>query len=289
MISVQLLSGDYNVGADGTVTYIDGNRIYAFGHRFLDVGATVAALRALRGPRAAAQYQHSFKLSAAARMDGRHRQDRNTAVAGEFGKRAAMVPVSVAVSRDGKPHRNLPDADGQRPAALAAAGADGRLLRHRRHRAHRGRGHLPRHRRDRSSRTRPRPSISIICSAADNGSAMQASLSTAVPVAYVMQSGFDTLRLKSVALNIEAFDQKKQLDYRRHFRRPPRSARRRHRAAQRLAGGREWRGNLAPAGLQDPHRRRTGPLYFTVADANTANLTDFRQVLGANPRTRQRS
>ena len=40
MISVQLLSGDYNVGADGTVTYIDGNRVYAFGHRFLDVGAT---------------------------------------------------------------------------------------------------------------------------------------------------------------------------------------------------------------------------------------------------------
>ena len=27
-----------------------------------------------------------------------------------------------------------------------------------------------------------------------------------------------------------------------------------------------------------------GPLYFTIADANTANLTDFRQVLTASPR-----
>src|SRR5579871_6072265 len=40
MISVQLLSGDMSVGADGTVTYIDGNRLYAFGHRFLDGGTS---------------------------------------------------------------------------------------------------------------------------------------------------------------------------------------------------------------------------------------------------------
>src|SRR5207344_643530 len=40
MISVQLMAGDLSVGADGTVTHIDGNRVYAFGHRFLDVGAT---------------------------------------------------------------------------------------------------------------------------------------------------------------------------------------------------------------------------------------------------------
>jgi hypothetical protein len=40
MISVQLLSGDMSVGADGTVTAIDGDRIYAFGHRFLAEGPT---------------------------------------------------------------------------------------------------------------------------------------------------------------------------------------------------------------------------------------------------------
>src|SRR6516164_3798984 len=39
MISVQLMAGDLSVGADGTVTHIDGNRIYAFGHRFLDIGS----------------------------------------------------------------------------------------------------------------------------------------------------------------------------------------------------------------------------------------------------------
>src|SRR4029077_1692402 len=46
---------------------------------------------------------------------------------------------------------------------------------------------------------------------ADNGSAMQASLSAAIPVAYVTQGGFERLKLKRVALTLEAFDQKKQL------------------------------------------------------------------------------
>ena len=40
MISVQLLSGDLSIGAEGTVTEVDGQRIYAFGHQFMSVGNT---------------------------------------------------------------------------------------------------------------------------------------------------------------------------------------------------------------------------------------------------------
>ena len=50
--------------------------------------------------------------------------------------------------------------------------------------------------------------------AGDNGSAMQVSLSAAIPVAYVMQSGFDALELKKVALDIEAFDAEEAADHR---------------------------------------------------------------------------
>src|SRR5436305_15116838 len=35
MISVQLMSGDMSIAADGTVTYVDGKRVWAFGHRFM--------------------------------------------------------------------------------------------------------------------------------------------------------------------------------------------------------------------------------------------------------------
>jgi hypothetical protein len=93
MISVQLLSGDYNVGADGTVTYIDGNRVYAFGHRFLDVGATSLPFARSEVIALVPNTNTSFKLSSAKEWMGTISYDGNTAIAGEFGQRAAMVPV----------------------------------------------------------------------------------------------------------------------------------------------------------------------------------------------------
>ena len=36
--------------------------------------------------------------------------------------------------------------------------------------------------------------------AADGGSAMQAALSTAIPLAYLMQGGFDALKVKRISL-----------------------------------------------------------------------------------------
>ena len=55
MISVQLISGDMTVGADGTVTAIDGDRIYAFGHRFLATGPTDLPFAQRRSAGAAAE------------------------------------------------------------------------------------------------------------------------------------------------------------------------------------------------------------------------------------------
>ena len=40
MIAVELLSGDMSIGAEGTVTAVDGKSIYAFGHQFMSVGNT---------------------------------------------------------------------------------------------------------------------------------------------------------------------------------------------------------------------------------------------------------
>jgi len=118
----------------------------------------------------------------------------------------------------------------------------------------------------------------------DNGSAMQVSLSAAVPVAFAMQSGFDGLKLKKVTLNLEAFDQKKQLTIdgitisRREVH--PGDKVQLHVA---LAGdnGTEV---MRTVDYQVPIGAEPGPLYFTVSDASNANLADFRQVLSATPR-----
>ena len=92
MISVQLLSGDFSVGADGTVTYIDGKRIYAFGHRFLDIGATSLPFARSEVLALIPNVNTSFKLSAAREWMGTIGQDGNTAVSGELGKRATTGP-----------------------------------------------------------------------------------------------------------------------------------------------------------------------------------------------------
>src|SRR5579871_3545624 len=102
MISVQLMTGDLSIGADGTVTYIDGNRIYAFGHRFLAVGSTALPFTRSEVLTLLPNLNTSFKLSTAKEWMGTIYQDRDTAVAGELGKRAALVPVSISISRAGR-------------------------------------------------------------------------------------------------------------------------------------------------------------------------------------------
>jgi hypothetical protein len=97
MISVQLLSGDVSAGADGTVTYVDGKRIYAFGHRFLSAGTTELPFARAEVLALLPSVSSSFKISTAREWMGTITDDRSTAVAGELGKRASMIPVKLAV------------------------------------------------------------------------------------------------------------------------------------------------------------------------------------------------
>jgi len=284
MISVQLLSGDYNLGADGTVTYIDGNRIYAFGHRFLDVGATSLPFARSDVLTLIPNTNTSFKLSAAREWMGTIGYDGNTAVAGEFGKRASTVPVSVNVTRDGKHIESYQMQMVNDPllspllvqmAVFSAIDATERTV---------GAATL-RITGEIAFQNAPSPVRINNMFSADNGSATQASLSMAVPVAYVMQSDFDMLRLKSVALNIEAFEQKKELTIdgltvSQREARPGDTVR----LNVSLVGenGAETSRHLD---YKIPIGAEPGPLYFTVADAGTANVTDFHQVLGATVHT----
>ena len=102
MISVQLASGDLSIGADGTVTHIDGNKIYAFGHRFLSVGSTELPFARASVITLLANLSSSFKISSSGEWLGAITSDHNTAVAGELGRRPRMVPLSIAVNSGGR-------------------------------------------------------------------------------------------------------------------------------------------------------------------------------------------
>jgi hypothetical protein len=97
MISVELLSGDLSIGAEGTVTEVDGKRIYAFGHRFLSVGDTELPFARAEVLTLLPNFAASFKIATARQWMGTITQDRSTSIYGELGRKADTVPIAITV------------------------------------------------------------------------------------------------------------------------------------------------------------------------------------------------
>src|SRR5204862_3211857 len=94
-VSVQLVRGDYSVAASGTVTFRDGERIYAFGHPFLSLGNADMPMTESSVVTVIPNAYNSFKLAVPGRMVGAISQDRATGVFGELGHAPKMIPVKL--------------------------------------------------------------------------------------------------------------------------------------------------------------------------------------------------
>lgn len=94
-IAVQLVRGDMEVAASGTVTYISGNRIYAFGHPFLSIGYTDFPLTKAAVLGVIPSLMNSQKISASLEPFGVIRQDRATGILGLKDEKPKMIPVRV--------------------------------------------------------------------------------------------------------------------------------------------------------------------------------------------------
>lgn len=101
-ISVQLVRGDYSLAAAGTVTMRDGDRIYAFGHPFLSLGASDMPMAESSVVTVISNMSNSFKLAVPGRMVGAISQDRASGIFGLLRKEPKMIPVKVNLhtSRD---------------------------------------------------------------------------------------------------------------------------------------------------------------------------------------------
>ncbi len=97
-IGAALATGDLSVVGIGTLTHIDHNRVFAFGHPLLGTGAMempmTQAQVLLTFPSSAA----SFKIANATPPVGSIFQDGLTAIVGEVGRTAPTIPVSVRVT-----------------------------------------------------------------------------------------------------------------------------------------------------------------------------------------------
>lgn len=94
-IIVPLVRGDYSLAAAGTVTYRDGNRIYAFGHPFLSLGVSELPMHEGEVVTVMSSNATSFKMSVPTAMVGTLRGDRSPGIYGELGVAPRMIPVEV--------------------------------------------------------------------------------------------------------------------------------------------------------------------------------------------------
>lgn len=101
-VSVQLVRGDYSIAASGTVTFRDKDRIYAFGHPFLSLGASDMPMSETAVVTVISNLNNSFKLSVPGAMMGSISQDRASGVFGQLGQAPKMIPVKINLhtSRD---------------------------------------------------------------------------------------------------------------------------------------------------------------------------------------------
>jgi hypothetical protein len=123
--------------------------------------------------------------------------------------------------------------------------------------------------------------------AGDAGSAAQVSISAAVPLAYVLQGGFESLQMRKVALEIDSFDEKKQLQIAqviasRRDVKPGETVR-----LTTLFSGENGADVTRTLDYRVPEGAPAGPLYFTVADGVNTNMTELRQAIETSPRSAQ--
>lgn len=281
MISVQLMTGDLAVGADGTVTHIDRDRIFAFGHRFIGAGGTELPFARAEVISLLPNLSSSFKISAAREPLGVITQDRSTAVAGVFGREARMTPLSIRVAVPGRPARDyrMQVADDRSLAPLlvqmaiySALDATERLLG--------------------ASTVRLRGVVEFAAGdpvridnlfASDSNLPLLASLGVVTPLAYAVQSGFDGLRPKSIRLEAQVIEEKRLWQIDRVWT-----------STRRARPGEEIEIAVAltnEAGAEKIERRKyrfpvgapAGPVTITASEGMIANLIEFQATLTSPP------
>ncbi|MDP9171097.1 MAG: hypothetical protein M3N54_10810 [Acidobacteriota bacterium] len=287
MISVELMTGDMSVGADGTLTCIDGNRIYAFGHRFLAVGPTELPFTRSEVMTLLANVNTSFKISSAHELMGVITQDRNTAITGSLGRRAAMLPLDIAVTQDRKSvdtyHMKMVNDRFLSPyllqmAVFSAMDSTARAT---------GAATIAVHGTIEFENRKEVAELRNIY-AVDSGAAMLTATNTALPLSYLMQTDFDGLRVRHISIELDSSNVKKDLNIAQVY-----LSRKEAKPGDTVelmtvldgANGVEITKSIRytiPPGIAP------GTLYFTVADGNLTSLGELRQIVNETPHSAEK-
>lgn len=288
MISVQLMRGDMQVAADGTVTHVDGNRLYAFGHRFLGVGTTGLPFARSEVLTVLPNLSTSFKITRSGAPLGVIEQDRSVTISGAIGATPHLAPFRLNVQRETASGDRLLE-KAYRMEMVRDPFLSPLLLQMAIFSAV-----------DATERTSGAATISLnavlrfqngvpplrIANQFSGTSmvALAAALNVAVPVGYALQSGFDELKLESVEVNLVSYESRRELNLDQVWassnEADPGEEIEIH-AVLIDAGGaplqRQFRYTI-------PRGAPAGPLYFSVADAASLNMLDLPKLTAIVPR-----
>jgi hypothetical protein len=96
-ISAIIVSGDFNMAATCTVTYVDPTRLLACGHPITRFGNVALPMAKSVVVTTIASSLNPMKVINTTQTVGEFTQDRTSAILGVFGKTAPMVPVTLAI------------------------------------------------------------------------------------------------------------------------------------------------------------------------------------------------
>jgi hypothetical protein len=198
-IALSLVEGDMDLSATGTITHIDGDRVYAFGHPFYNLGPTQFPMRKAYVYSVFPSLYQSWKISAAGEAVGTVEQDRNTAIAGRIGATPRMIPVEVNLhtSRGDTRTFNFRMVDDElftpvlafvslasvlqgqeRAFGTATIAVDARL------------------------QLAGRPEVRVTDMFADEQPGMQAAALVAAPLAYLMANDFEPVKIEKLSIDV---------------------------------------------------------------------------------------
>ncbi len=204
MISVQLLTGDMTMSADGTVTMIDGDKVYAFGHSLVGAGPTEMPFARAEVMALLPSLSSSFKISQALEWMGSITADGVTAISGRTGQRAPMTPLEIKVGDHD--YRMSVIQDRVLTPLVTQMAVSSALV---------------------ATERQVGPATYVVRGqlhfaggsvalddvyTGDVGAAALASLGVASPLSYAMSSGFDALKLEGISLDVQVVNDVRHLE-----------------------------------------------------------------------------
>ncbi len=100
-VSALLVRGDMEIAATCTATYVDKTQLLACGHPITQTGSVSVPMTKAEVVATLPSPLNAFKIVNTTEEVGAFTQDRQTAIRGEFGAKAHMVPVSVTFHNGG--------------------------------------------------------------------------------------------------------------------------------------------------------------------------------------------